>query len=170
VPASQLAAAGRAQPATFRDATRAIRRAHHREHVAELVIDTLERFVPSCEAAILLVVRGGVATSWKQFSRVCETSADLAVPLDQPGLVPAVIEQNATLRRGVAELAAIDEKLMRSIGELRGDLVIVPIAVADRVLCTIATTTQPGAPVEAVESIAAAAGAAFARLIRDASR
>ncbi|HEY5947155.1 MAG TPA: hypothetical protein VIV40_16745 [Kofleriaceae bacterium] len=155
---------------TFLEATRAIRRASHRDRVAELVIDTLHRFVPSCDAALLLVVRGGVATSWKQFSRSCQTSAGIAVPLDQPGLVPTVIERNAIARSSVAELTAIDELLMRSLGELRGDLVIVPIAIADKVMALIATATEPDAAVESIESIAYAAGVAFARLIRDAGR
>jgi hypothetical protein len=118
----------------------------------------------------MLVVRGDVAISWQQFSRVCETSTEIAVPLDKPGLVPTVIENNAVARSGVAELSAIDEALMRSLGELRGDLVVVPIAIADRVMALIATTTEADAHVENIELVAAAASAAFARLIRDASR
>jgi hypothetical protein len=157
-------------PATFLDSVRAIRRATQRDRVAELVIDALERWVPACEAAMLLVVRGGVATSWKQFSRTCSTFAEIAVPLDQPGLVPTVIERNAIARGGVAELRPIDEALMRSLGELRGDLVVVPIAIADRVMAVIATATETDAPVEGIESVAAAAATGFARLIRDASR
>lgn len=157
-------------PRSFAEATRAIRRASRRDRVAELVIYALEHFVPTCAAAILLVVRGAVAVSWKQFSRVCETSAEIAVPLDQPGLVPAVIDNNAMARSNVAEVSAIDEALVRSLGELRGDLVVVPISIADNVVALIATTTDAGASVEGVELVAAAATAAFARLIRDASR
>jgi hypothetical protein len=157
-------------PRNFVEATRAIRRASRRERVAELVIFTLQQFVPTCDAAILLVVRGGVALSWQQFSRVCETSSQIAVPLDQPGLIPTVIQQNAVARRGVADLDPIDEALMRSLGELRGDLVVVPIAIADTVMAMIATTTDSDAQVENVELVADAASAAFARLIRDASR
>lgn len=159
-----------AAPKSFIEAARAIRRAAHRDRVADLVIDTLDRFVPSCEAAVLLVIRGGVAIGWKQFSRVRSPSAELAVPLDQPGLVPTVIERNSVVRSNVAQLGAIDEKLMRSLSAPRGDLVVVPIAIADRVMCLIAATTEPNARLEALEGVGHAAAAAFARLIRDASR
>jgi hypothetical protein len=162
--------ASKPPPRSFVEATRSIRRASRRERVAELVIYALEQFVPTCDAAILLVVRGDVAISWKQFSRVCETPAEIAVPLDQPGLLPKVIEKNAIARCAVADVTAIDEALMRSLGELRGDLVVVPIAIADNVMALIATATESDAPVEGVELVAMAASAAFARLIRDASR
>lgn len=157
-------------PKSFIEAARAIRRAAHRDRVADLVIDTLDRFVPSCEAAVLLVIRGGAAIGWKQFSRVRSPSAELAVPLDQPGLVPTVVERNSVARSNVAQLGAIDEKLMRSLSAPRGDLVVVPIAIADRVMCLIAATTEPNARLEALEGVGHAAAAAFARLIRDASR
>jgi hypothetical protein len=155
---------------TFLDSVRAIRRATRRDHVAALTIDALERWVPACEAAMLLVVRGVVATSWKQFSRSGSAFAEISVPLDEPGLVPTVIERNAVVRGGIGELSAIDEALMRSLGELRGDLVVVPIAIADRVMAVIATATATDAAVEGIESVATAAATAFARLIRDASR
>jgi hypothetical protein len=157
-------------PQSLGEATRAIRRANNRDRVAELVIDTLEQFVPVCEAAVLLVRRGAVAVSWKQFSHTCDTSAEIAVPLDQAGLVPTVIANNAVARCAVAKLTAIDERLMRSLGELRGDLVVVPIAIANSVVAVIATTTEARASVDYVEAVALAAAGTFARLIRDASR
>ncbi len=157
-------------PTTLVEATRAIRRSTDRDRVAALVMDALGRFVPVCEAAILLVVRGDVALSWKQFSRTCEAPGDIAVPLDQPGLIPTVIERNTVARAAVGELGPIDEALVCSVGELQGDLVVVPLAIADRVLCLIAAVTPSDASVEGVEAVAAAAATAFARLIRDASR
>jgi hypothetical protein len=141
--------------------------------VAELVMDAVARFVAECDAAALLVVRGDIALSWKQFSRTCEAPADIAVPLDQAGLVPTVIQRNTVARAAMAELSAIDDALMGSLtrgGEEGGDLVVVPIAIADRVLCLIAAATPSDAPVQAIEAIAGAAATAFARLIRDASR
>jgi len=157
-------------PQTLAEATRGIRRATNRDRVAELVIDALQRFVPTCEAAVLLVCRGALAVSSKQFSRTCETSGDIAVPLDQPGLVPTVIASNTIARCAAADLTAIDERLMRSLGELTGDLVVLPIAIADKVMAMIATTTRHDTTVDYVEAVALAAAAAFARLIRDASR
>jgi hypothetical protein len=155
---------------TFLEATRSIRRANNRDRVAERVIDALQRFVPVAEAAVLLFVRGDVAISWASFSRVGTPSADIVVPLEQPGLLPRVIDKNTNARASASELGPIDAALLRSLGDLHGDLVIVPIAVADTVMGMIATATEADAAIEAVESIAAAAASAVARLIRDASR
>jgi hypothetical protein len=154
---------------TFAEATRSIRRAPNRDLVSELVIDTLQRFVDACDAAVLFVIRGEVAIGWKQFSRTCAPSESLAVPLDQPGLV-AMARENIVARAGVAKLSSIDEALMRSLGELRGDLAAMPIAVADNVLALLVITTRAGESISDCEAVAAAASAAFARLIRDASR
>ncbi|HMG24754.1 MAG TPA: hypothetical protein VK607_25630, partial [Kofleriaceae bacterium] len=156
--------------ATLGEATRAIRRSTDRDRVADLVIDTLDRFAPACEAAILLVIRGGTAIGWKGFQRAGSGLGEIAVPIDDAGLVPRAVELNVTLRRSAGELAAIDRLLLTSLGRDAGDLVVVPIAIAEQVMCVIAIATAQSAPIACAEPIAAAAGAAFARLMRDASR
>ena len=156
--------------ATLGEATRAIRRSTGRDRVADLVIDTLDRFAPTCEAALLLVVRGATAISWKGFQRAGSPRGEIAVPLEDGGLVPRAIELKVTLRKPCTELALIDRLLLSSLGQDTGDLVVVPIAIADKVMCVIAIATAEDAPIASAEPIAAAAGAAFARLIRDASR
>ena len=155
--------------ATLGEATRAIRRSTGRDRVGELVIDTLERFAPGCEAAIMLVIRGATAVGWKGFLRGGGALAEIAVPIEDGGLVPQAVELNVTLRRSCTELDAIDRLLLASLGRTAGDLVVVPISIADQVLCVIAIATAEGAPIASAEPIAAAAGAAFARLMRDAS-
>ncbi|MBZ5604012.1 MAG: hypothetical protein LAO79_17060 [Acidobacteriia bacterium] len=156
--------------ATLGEATRAIRCSTDRDRVADLAVDTLERFAPACEAAILLVVRGATAIGWKGFQRAGGGLPEIAVPMDDAGLVPRAVELNVSLRRPSTELDPIDRLLLASLGRSDGDLVIVPIAIADQVMCVIAIATADDAPVACAESIAAAAGAAFARLMRDASR
>ena len=156
--------------ATLGEATRAIRRSTGRDRVAELVIDTLDRFAPACEAAILLVIRGATAIGWKGFQRSGGGLAEIAVPMDEAGLVPRAVELNVTLRRAAGELAEIDHLLLASLGRDDGDLVVVPISIAEQVMCVLAIATAENAPVACAEPIAAAAGAAFARLMRDASR
>jgi len=182
--------------ATLGETTRAIRRSTDRDRVADLVIDALERFVPTCEAAILLVVRGATAIGWRSFQRGGNPLGEIAVPMEDGGLVPRAIEQNTTLRKPHAELDPIDQLLLaslgRSIGEARsrgvgpptalpagrgnspvgstGELAVVPISIAHKVMCVIAMATADHAPLACAEAIAEAAGAAFARLIRDASR
>ncbi len=155
---------------TLGEATRAIRRSTGRDRVAELVMDTLERFAPACEAAILLVIRGATAIGWKGFVRGGGSLGELAVPLEDGGLVPRAVELNVTLRKAYAELDPIDRLLLGSLGRREGDLVIVPISISDQVMCVIAVATGLDAPIASAEPIAAAAGAAFARLMRDASR
>jgi hypothetical protein len=156
--------------ATLGEATRAIRRSTGRDRVADLVIDTLERFAPACEAAILLVIRGGTAIGWKGFQRAGSGLGEIAVAMASGGLVPQAVELNVTLRGTAGDLVAIDRLLLASLGRPDGDLVVVPISIADQVMCTIAIATAEGAPIACAEPIAAAAGAAFARLMRDASR
>lgn len=156
--------------ATLGEATRAIRRSTGRDKVADLVIDTLDRFAPDCDAAILLVIRGATAIGWKGFQRAGAGLGEIAVPMDEAGLVPRVAEHNVTLRCPAGELGAIDRLLLHSLGRGDGDLVVVPIAIAEQVMCVIAIATGENAPIACAEPIAAAAGAAFARLMRDASR
>jgi hypothetical protein len=153
---------------TLGEATRAIRRSSDRDHVADLVIDTLERFT-AADAAILLVIRGATAIGWKGFVRASCTLGELAVPMEAASLVPIAVECNLTVRRPSSELCEIDRLLLASLGRTTGDLVVVPIAIVDQVMCVIALAAD-AAPIPGAEAIAAAAGAAFARLMRDASR
>ena len=156
--------------ATLEETTRAIRRSADRDRIADLVVDALERFAPTCEAAILLVVRGATAMGCKGFQRSGGLIGEIAVPIENGDLVPRVIEHNITLRKPCAELVAIDRLLLASLGRHTGDLAIVPIAIADQVMCVLAIAAATGAPLTCTEPIAAAAGAAFARLIRNTSR
>jgi hypothetical protein len=155
---------------TLGEATRAIRRGTDRDRVAELVMDTIFRFAPSCEAALMLVIRGEVAISWKGFVRSGATPPEIAVPMEQAGLVPRAVANNATVRQVAADLAPIDQLLLVSLGQQTGDLVVVPVSIANQVMCVIAMVTERNAQTASAESIAVAAGAAFARLMRDAGR
>jgi len=154
---------------TFPEATRAIRRATDRERIAELAMAAIDRYAPTCEAAMLLVVRGEAALGWKGFVRNSPPPPEFAVPLDRPGLV-VVARKNITARCSAADLGQIDRLLLEALGHDGGDLVIVPIAIAGQVVCMIATATAHDAPVAAVEAVAAAAGAALSRLMSAASR
>jgi hypothetical protein len=161
----RVAVATNGHPAgvTLDEATRAIRRAQDRDLVAELVIDALCRFAPACEAALLLVVRGGVAVGWKGFARSGAAPPEIAVPMKTPGLVPSVVACNCTVRSPSTELGPIDQLLLVSLGHQIGELVVVPVAIAGTVMCAIAMVTGEDAPIATAESIAGAAGAAVAR-------
>lgn len=157
-------------PTSLTDATRAIRRAADRDRAADLIVDTLQRFAPVCDAAMLLVIRGEVAIGWKHFCRDGTTPPELAVPMDQPGLCVSAVERACAARAPADDLGAIDTLLLRALGKMDGDLVVVPIPIAGRLMCLLAVVTREGAQIAPVEAVASAAGAAFARLIRDASR
>src|SRR5204862_8060205 len=129
----------------------------------------LDRFAPACDAAILLVIRGATAIGWKGFQRAGAGLGEIAVPMDSGGLVPRAVELNVTLRGSTGQIEPLDELLLASLGRDDGDLVVVPISIADQVMCVIAIATAENAPIACAEPIAAAAGAAFARLMRDAS-
>lgn len=158
------------EASSFLSATKKIRRGPNRDRVAELVIETLQKFVPACEAAILLVVRGDVAIGWKHFCRQGTSNGEIAVPLDEPGLVPSAIRTNTTARSRTGELSAIDQRLLRALGCDAGELAVFPIAIAGQVMCALASSTTTDSGLVPVEAIASSAGIAFSRLIRDASR
>jgi hypothetical protein len=50
------------------------------------------------------------------------------------------------------------------------EVAVVPIAISGQVMCALAVLVEAGSELVVAEAIAGAAGAAFARLIRDASR
>jgi hypothetical protein len=168
-PRARSATAGKT-PTSLTDATRAIRRAPHRDRAADLIIDTLQRFAPVCQSALLLVIRGDAAISWKHFARDGHAAPELAVPMDQPGLCPVAVDDGCTARAPADVLGAIDLLLLRALGRTDGDLVVVPIPIAGKVMCLIAAATEPGGEIAPIEAVAAAGATAFARLIRDASR
>jgi hypothetical protein len=157
-------------PQSLSDATRAIRRGPDRDRVADLVIDTLQRFAPVCQAAALLVIRGEVAIAWKHFCRDGTAPPELAIPMDEPGLCPIAAEEGCAARAPAEVLGAIDLLLLRALGATDKDLLVVPIPIAGKIMCLIAAAIDKGASIAPVEAVGSAAGAAFARLIRDASR
>ena len=159
-------------PATLQEAAKGIRRGLSRDRVATLVIEALQQFVPSCEAALMLVIRGDVAIGWQHFSRGGTSTSDVAVPLDQPGLAPRAIMHNMTARGMPDDLSPIDQALFYSLCEGKGDehLALCPISIAGQVMCLLAAVIKSDSPSSPLDLVASAAGAAFTRLIRDASR
>ena len=159
-------------PTTLQDAAKGIRRALSRDRVAALAIEALDAFVPQCTAALLLVIRGEIATGWVHFSRANTSTGDVALPLDEPGLATRAIMHNMTARGMPDDLGPIDQALLHSLVEDSGEhhLAICPISIAGQVMCLLAAVVDHSAPSTALEVIASAAGAAFTRLIRDASR
>ena len=159
---------------TLADAAKSIRRSPDRDRVAELVIDALVRFAPTADAAMLFVIRGGSATSWKYFCRSGADQPELAVPMDQPGLLPQAVSSVSTCRARSEALGPVDARLLSELEPAPGHgsrgLSVVPIAIAGKVMCVLAVASSPDASLATVETIATSAGTAFGRLMRDAGR
>lgn len=169
-PTMKLETVPPAAPMSLVDAARAIKRGPNRDRVAQLVIEALEHFVPACDAALLLVIRGELAIGWKHFARGHDTTPEIGVPLDQPGLVADAFERGQPLRGRADDLRPIDRLLLREMGSEHTELVVAPVLIGTRVMCLVAAATEADADAAPVEAVASAAGAAFARLIRNASR
>jgi len=144
-------------PATLDEATLAIRRSTDRAAIALRVIDAVERFVPA--PAMLLVVRGEVATGW---------DGEIAVPLDRPNLVAGALRDQALARAPAAN--PIDAQLLQALGAPDADLVISPIRIGAHVWSLIAAAAPPDCAVDGLAPITSAAAVAFARLLRNANR
>lgn len=149
---------------------RAIRRGTDRDKVAELALETVQRFVPRCAAAVVLVLRGDTAIGWKSFSRNGAAVGEIVVPLDQPGLLPRAASRVETIRDPIDDLTSIDRLIVEALHARGGELVVVPVTISHQVMCLIATVMATGTDAAPVQAIATAAGTAFARLMRHASR
>jgi len=156
--------------ATLGEATRTIRRAADRTTILEHTLATLEHFVPAVDAALLLLISHErvVCAGW--FTRDGRPLPGMAIPIDAPGLVPAVIRRNAPLRGTASELGVLDTLLLETCGRPDGELLAIPLSAGDRALGALALAIERDALVDGVDSIAAATGAALGRLERDATR
>jgi hypothetical protein len=174
IPVIHEASADDAQ--TLADALRLIKRAPQRDRVADLALEALVQFAPACHAAMLMVVRGAAVIGWHWFCRTAVPPAELAMRTSDASLVARAIASNQTVRTAVAQLGPVDTKLVHALGAAEGDLVAVPVPIAGSVVCVVAAvvrgTTEERCrdAIAAIEAVAGAASAAFARLVRDASR
>lgn len=159
-----------APAATLAEAARAIRRGGHREQVADLVMDAVDRFAPNCHCAVLLVVRGNTAMGWRTFCRSGAVPPELAVPLDEPGVVTTAVTGVQTCRAKANQQSAIDQKLLALLETPESELAAIPIAVSGTPLGVLAVAIDPDAAIPNVDTIATAAGNALGRLMRDAAR
>lgn len=158
---------------TFPDlhtATQRIFAGPDREAVASRAIDAVEAFIKYGSAAMLLVIRGKAAVSWLGFSRDGAELPAIAVPLEHHGLFPAAMNRKITVRGESGNLNALDYLLLASLGSRFGDLVVSPIKVGEHVIAVFAVAKPSGVRLDDLDQIAEAAGAGFARLMRDASK
>ena len=160
--------------ATLGEATRTIRRGTDRSLILAHTIATIEHFISTVDAALVMLTAGDRAVCGAAFARDRRPLPDMAIPLDAPGLVPAVIRRNAALRGTASELGVLDTLLLETCGRPDGELLVLPLSTAEatgaRAIGALAFMIERDALVHGADMIAAAAGAALARLERDATR
>lgn len=144
--------------------------ARDRDELARRVIGTVGRFIPEIHSALLLMIRGEAAVSWTSFCRDGTELPPLAVPLDHPGLVTAMMKRRAVIRGAAGDLQPVDHLLLASLGGQYGDLVVAPLSISGHVIGTIVLATEPRAALASLNAITTATNAAFTRLMRNASR
>lgn len=142
----------------------------NRDELARRVIGTVGRFVPESRSALLLMIRGEAAVSWTSFCRDGMELPPLAVPLDQPGLIAAVMKRREVSRGAAGDLQPVDHLLLASLGVQYGDLVVAPVSIAGHVIGTIVLATEPRAALASLNAITTVTSAAFTRLMRTAAR
>jgi hypothetical protein len=104
--------AKKAEPPTLTSATQWIFKGPDREQISHRVTAAINKFVPAARAAIFLVIRGRNAVSWTSFCRDGTELPPMAVPLDQPGLVPVVMRRGSSARASSGDLNAVDFLLL----------------------------------------------------------
>ena len=178
-----IATAARSEIATSRTKTRtpraedssgkevaleAIRAAPDREAVARLMIEAVSHLEPATRAAVLLIVRSDVAVSWTFFRKDGRGLDPTAVPLDQLGLVPAVIRKRKQLRAAHYDLSDVDHSLIVTLGVAGGEAIVEPLVLAGKVAAVLFVASHGGVVAEVITEVAAAAVTAFERLMRNA--
>ena len=136
-----------AEPGTWPEALRAIRRAQDRDRVGELAIAALTTFSSRLRVAALLVVRGHVAIGWLGRHRRGPLDVRaLALPLDQPSSVAEAIERGEVIARPARRLGELDRRLAMALAAdaieaelgIGAGVVISPISLSEgRVACVL---------------------------------
>jgi hypothetical protein len=148
----------------------ALRSATERGDIAALAVEAVGAQVVACRAATLLVVRGQAATSWTSFRRTGVMTDALAISLDRPGLARTVIQRRAAVHAAAGDLTEADFLLLTALNPDEGDLIIAPIIADGTVVALLVVAITPGASADGLGPITEATGAAFARLMREASQ
>jgi hypothetical protein len=162
--------------ASLGDLQRAIRRAHGRDGVGDLVVAGLRDHFGGClDAGMLLVVREPVAIGWKGFVRGGDAGSieAIAVPLDQPSALAGPYRDGRGTFGRLAEATLIDRRLWKAIGGPPPDEVLVaPIVLGGQTVCLLYAQGRgrPAAFAADAAALAEATSQAFERLLRAAQR
>ena len=164
-------------PTSLADCIRAIRRAQDRDRVGDLIIDILTHHaIPDLDAGGVFVVRGNIAVGWKGFCRGEQLAIEtIAIPLEGNNIFASAHSEASPQRIETSSttLSDVDRRFLASLGgAVPRYVVVTPVAMGEHVLCMIYGHGQHDLDqaIELVDSVAAAAQSAFARLMRAAQR
>lgn len=147
----------------------ALRRATDRKQLGDLMIEAVAKLEPEAQAAVLLIVRSGVAVSWTSFRRDGQPLGPIAVPLDQLGLVPSVIRKRKQLRAAPHDLSDVDHALVVTLGVEGGEALVEPLVMGDKVSAVLVVASRGGIAGDVIAEIAFAGAASFMTLMREAT-
>jgi hypothetical protein len=94
----------------------------------------------------VLIVRGELMIGWRGFRRSTGPRPNRRA-LDQPGLIREPSSASRPCVRQRADLGPIDQLLLVSLGQTTGDPVVVPVTIANQVMCLMAMVVETGASV-----------------------
>jgi hypothetical protein len=151
-------------------AIEAIRAADTRDEVVDALIAFLRhRF----HAAVVFSVKEGLALGQAGFGSdtIGDAVQSLAIPLAQPSVLRLAHDRKATFVGPPGEASVVQERFFKLFGSVPSRVVVVPIAINARILNLLyAHGPRLATPEEAAAelgTVAAAAEAAFVRIIRE---
>jgi hypothetical protein len=138
-----------------------------REEVASLAIAATRHLVTSTDAVVLFSLRGAIAVSSASFRRDGKKLPSIALPIEEKGAVSNALRAKTLVRMGPDHID-IDRRLLTSLGLDGGHLVVAPLVVGARTIAALVVASRSAVDAAVVETIAGAAAAGFARLMREA--
>jgi hypothetical protein len=139
-----------------------------REELARRATTAVDQLVSATEAAVLLALRGAVATSMTTFHRDAIELPPIAIPTGVASTVSAALRAKRLIQAKGDSLTELDRKLLAAIGLERADLLAVPVLASGRVVAVLVAASRGVADAGAIMAIAAAAGRGLERLMREA--
>jgi hypothetical protein len=139
--------------------------AEDREELARRATAAVDQVEPSTEVALLLALRGAVATSMTTFHRDSIELPAVAIPTGLPGVVASALRVKRIVEATRDKLTDVDRKLLAAVGLEGVDLLAAPVLAGGRVVAVLVVAIRAAADVDAINAIASAAGKALERLM-----
>ena len=145
-----------------------VRQAHDRDAVARWMLDFLSAIYT--RTAFFVVKKGTVATFDARGKLSTDSLRALAIPLDAPSLLHDAIATR-TPYRGPLYSGPVNNLVAVALGEVPGEIVLVPVSVRERVIGVIyADGPKLSVPDGVLDRLALEAGQAYERILRDAKK